>query len=118
MDALFSYLTANALAAVVLTLGTLSVFRWIEAKVPGEFFAHLHVRCAGEGGMSEDEMRAFLLEHGFSVANMSYAGSDGGKSLDYQMVIKARGDKHARELAAALAKSARITEFQMTPTGD
>ena len=106
------------IVVTVLTLGTLTVFRWIEVMVPGEFFAHLQVTCPREGGMNEEELRAFLQGQGFSVANMSYAGSDGGKSLDYQMVIKARGDKHARELAAALAKSARITEFQMTPTGD
>ena len=106
------------IVTTILTLGTLSVFRWIESKVPGEFFAHLHVRCVRDEGMSEDEVRAFLLEYGFSVANMSYAGNAGSKSLDYQMVIKSRGEKHARDLAAALAKSSRVLEFQMTPTGD
>ena len=106
------------IVATVLTLGTLSVFRWIEAKVPGEFFAHLQIRCAKEGGMSEDEVRAFLQEHGFSVANMSYAGNSQASCMDYRMVIKARGDKQARGLAAALARSARVQEFQMTPTGD
>ena len=101
-----------------LTLGTLSVFRWIEAKVPGEFFAHLLVRCPRDGGMAEEELRRFLLDYGFSVANMSYASSAEPRCFDYQMVIKAHGKARARDLAEALGKSAKVLEFRMTPTGD
>ena len=39
----------------VLTILTLSVFRWIERKVPGEFYAHLEVRFPREAVMPEDE---------------------------------------------------------------
>jgi len=106
------------IVTTVLTLGTLSVFRWIEAKVPGEFFAHLQMRCLREGGMSEEEVRSFLLEHGFSVANMSYAGHSEPRSIEFQMVIKARDEKRARGLADALGKSAKVLEYRMTPTGD
>jgi putative Mg2+ transporter-C (MgtC) family protein len=102
----------------VLTLGTLSVFRWIEAKVPGEFFAHLLLRCPRAAGMGEDEVRAFLLENGFSVANMSYAVVAEGDCFEYQMVIKARDEKRARGLAQALRASDRVHDFRMTPTGD
>jgi len=102
----------------VLTLGTLSVFRWIEAKVPGEFFAHLQLRYPRGADMGEDEVRAFLLENGFSVANMSYAGSADPGCFEYQMVIKARGEKAARGLADALRKSGKVLDFRMTPTGD
>ncbi|HEU0290001.1 MAG TPA: MgtC/SapB family protein [Burkholderiales bacterium] len=106
------------IVTTLLTLGTLSVFRWIEAKVPGEFFAHLQVRCRREGGMGEDELRRFLLEYGFSVANMNYTGSAEPRCIEYQMVIKAREEKRARVLAEALGKSAQILDFRMTPTGD
>jgi putative Mg2+ transporter-C (MgtC) family protein len=106
------------IVTTVLTLGTLSVFRWIEAKVPGEFFAHLQVRCLRDGGMDEEELRRFLLEQGFSVANMSYAGCAEPRCVEYQMVIKAREEKRARGLAEALGKSAQVLDFRMTPTGD
>jgi putative Mg2+ transporter-C (MgtC) family protein len=106
------------IVTTVLTLGTLSVFRWVEAKVPGQFFAHLQVRCPRDGGMGEEEVRRFLLEYGFSVANMSYAGSAEPRSVEYQMIIKAHDESHARRLAAALGKSAQIMDFRMTPTGD
>jgi putative Mg2+ transporter-C (MgtC) family protein len=102
----------------VLTLGTLSVFRWIEAKVPGEFYAHLLVRCSRDEGMNEDDLRRFLLEHGFSVANLNYASSAEPRCLEYQMVIKAKNEARARSLAEALGKSAKILEFRMSPTGD
>jgi putative Mg2+ transporter-C (MgtC) family protein len=102
----------------VLTLGTLSVFRWIEAKVPGQFFAHLLVRCPRDDGIGEDELRRFLLDHGFSVANLNYAGSAEPRWLEYQMVIKAHDESRARGLAEALGKSTKVLEFRMTPTGD
>jgi len=102
----------------VLTLLTLTIFRWIEAKVPGQFFAHLTVRCPRDGGMSEEDLRRFLLDHGFSVANMNYAGNFEPHWLEYQMVIKAHDEMRARVLAESLGKSSSFLEFRMTPTGD
>ena len=106
------------IVTTLLTLGTLSVFRWIEAKVPGEFYAHLLVRCPRDGGMSDEELRRFLLDHGFSVANMNYAGRMEPPSLEYQMVIKSKDETRGRGLATALGKSNKVLEFRMSPTGD
>ncbi len=106
------------IVTTLLTLGTLSVFRWIEAKVPGEFYAHLLVRSPREAGLNEDDLRRFLLDHGFSVANLNYAASAEPRCLEYQMVIKAKDATHARSLAEALGKSAKVLEFRMSPTGD
>jgi putative Mg2+ transporter-C (MgtC) family protein len=106
------------IVATVLTLGTLTVFRWIEVKVPGEFFAHLQMRCARDGGMDEDAVRSFLHEYGFSVANMSYAATSEPRVFEYQMVIKARHQDRARVLAEALGRSAQVVDFRMSPTGD
>jgi putative Mg2+ transporter-C (MgtC) family protein len=106
------------IVTTLLTLGTLSVFRWIEAKVPGEFYAHLLVRCARDGGMSEEELRRFLFDHGFSVANMNYAGRMEPPSFEYQMVIKSKDETRGRGLAEALGKSGKVMEFRMSPTGD
>jgi putative Mg2+ transporter-C (MgtC) family protein len=106
------------LLTVVITLGTLSVFRWIEAKVPGDLYAHLSVRFAGDRAMSEDELRRFLAEHGFSAANLSYAGGSAAGYIEYQMVIRARTAKEAQRLAESLGRSAAVEEFRITPTGD
>ncbi len=106
------------IVTTVLTLGTLSVFRWIEVKVPGEFYAHLLVRVGGESPMSEDSLRKFLLEHGFSIANLNYAGNTEAHYLEYRMVIKSGSEKNAQRLAESLGKSAGVREFRMSPTGD
>jgi putative Mg2+ transporter-C (MgtC) family protein len=106
------------IVTTLLTLGTLSVFRWIEAKVPGEFYAHLLVRCPREGGMDEEELRRFLQDHSFSVASLNYACNAEPPWFEYQMVIKAHEATRARGLAESLGRSAKVLEFRMTPTGD
>jgi len=106
------------IVTTVLTLGTLSVFRWIEAKVPGEFYAHLRVRVERDAGMNEEGLRRFLAEHGFSIANLNYAGNKDAQFLEYQMVIKSRDDKNAQRLAESLGKAGSVREFRMSPTGD
>src|SRR5690349_2864433 len=106
------------IVTTLLTLGTLTVFRWIELKVPGEFFAHLQMRCPRDGGMNEDAVRDFLKEYGFSVANMTYAATNEPRCFEYQMVIKARHQDRAPALAEALGRSPQVVDFRMSPTGD
>jgi putative Mg2+ transporter-C (MgtC) family protein len=104
--------------AVLITLGTLSLFRWIESKVPGDMYAHLLVRFAADGAMGEEDLRRFLRDHGFSVANLSYAGGAAARGVEYQMVIRSRSGKEAQRLAESLVKLASVAEFRITPTGD
>jgi putative Mg2+ transporter-C (MgtC) family protein len=106
------------IAATVITLGTLTVFRWIEVKVPGEFFAHLEVRCPRDGGMDEAAVRNLLGEYGFSVANVSFAATAEPRVFEFQMVVRAPHHNRAVALAEALRRSSQISEFRMTPTTD
>ena len=106
------------IVTVVLTLGTLSVFRWIEAKVPGDFYAHLQVSFPRDATMTEEELRRFMSEHGFSIANLSYACNAEGRLFEYQMVIRAKYARQAQGLAVALARNGLVREFRMLPTGD
>ena len=104
--------------AVLITLGTLALFRWIENKVPGDLYAHLMLRFAADRAMNEEELRRFLQDHGFSVANLSYAGGAAKQCVEYQMVIRSRSGKDAQRLAESLVKSASVEEFRIVPTGD
>jgi len=106
------------IVTTMLTLGTLTVFRWIETKVPGEFFAHLQMRCPRDDGMNEEAVRSFLKEYGFSVANLTYAATNEPRCFEYQMVIKARHQDRAPALAEALGRSPQVVDFRMAPTGD
>jgi putative Mg2+ transporter-C (MgtC) family protein len=102
----------------VITLGTLSVFRWIEAMVPAESYAHLEICFARDAAMTEDELRLFLTEHGFDVANLSYACTAEQNWFEYQMVIRTRNSKSAQRLAVSLRSLDRIRQFRMAPAGD
>jgi putative Mg2+ transporter-C (MgtC) family protein len=102
----------------VLTLGTLSVFRWIEAKVPAESYAHLQVAFPREGAMVEDDLRRFMTDHGFSVAHLSYACTAQSRSFEYTMIIRTRDPKAAQRLAVALSQMTEVQHFHMAPAGD
>jgi len=102
----------------VLTVLTLSVFRWIERKVPGEFYAHLQVRFPREAVMPEDELRKFLGDHRFSVANLSYFYSADARFFEYKMVIRTREAINARRLQESLRAMPAVHEFRMSPAGD
>jgi putative Mg2+ transporter-C (MgtC) family protein len=106
------------LVATLLTLLTLSLFRWIEVKVPGEFYAHLQIRFETEGVMADEALRHFVAQHGFSTANLSYGYDAKARHIEYQMVIRSRSAKGAQALAAALRASPGVREFTIRPAGD
>src|ERR671918_21113 len=58
-----------ALLGTVLALGTLSAFRWIEARLPTESYAIFFVRFARDAAMPEDALRALVNSTGFSLHN-------------------------------------------------
>src|SRR5687767_2200432 len=61
-----------AVLGTVLTLGTLSAFRWIEARLPTETYAVFTVRFARDAVMSEPALRRLVTEHGLDPHNFSY----------------------------------------------
>ncbi|HOI51011.1 MAG TPA: MgtC/SapB family protein [Azonexus sp.] len=107
-----------ALIATVLTLGVLSAFRWIEAKLPSHAYAHHYIRFSRDDVMPESEVRAFLLEHGFTIANMSYRITEDGASFEYKMVIRTNNAANTAKLVEALRDIKRIRAFRVSPTGD
>src|SRR5260221_11386941 len=55
-----------------MTLIVLSVFRWIERKMPIEFYANLTVGFVRNAALPEGELRSIVERQGFVVANMNY----------------------------------------------
>jgi putative Mg2+ transporter-C (MgtC) family protein len=102
----------------VLTLGTLSVFRWIEGKIPVEFYANFLVRFPREQAMPEAELRRLIAEHGFDVANMSYRIAGQGREFEYQMVLRTLHAANAQTFSARLVAEPSVTEFRIAPAGD
>lgn len=104
--------------ATVLTLGTLSVFRWIEGKMPAEHYANFLVRFPRERAMPEAQLRGLIAEHGFDVANLSYRIAGQGRDFEYQMVLRTLHSANTQKLSARLAAEPSVTEFRIAPAGD
>jgi putative Mg2+ transporter-C (MgtC) family protein len=107
-----------AVVATALTLGTLSVFRWIEAKMPSHSYSHHYLRFDRNNAMQEEEVRTLLRSHGFTIANMSYRVSDDGSSFEYRMIIQTTDPGNTSTLADHLRKLERVRSFRVSPTGD
>lgn len=107
-----------AVIATALTLGVLSAFRWIEAKLPSHSYAHHYIRFGRDDVMSESEVRSFLAEHGFSIANMSYRVTEDGSLFEYKMVIKCTSTNDTAKLVESLRSLPRVRSFRVSPTGD
>lgn len=109
---------APAVLATVFTLGTLSAFRWIEARLPSHYYAHHLVRFDRANVMPEADLRAFLAQKGFTVANMSYRVADDESSFEYRMVIRTTRPENVASLAVALRQLEEVRAFRISPTGD
>ena len=107
-----------ALIAGALTLGTLSVFRWIESRVPVQFYAHFSVRFEPEAVLPEPEMRSMVAQHGFSIANLSYRLDRLDDFFEYRMVVRTDRADNARAFSETLSKLPAVKEFRLASTGD
>jgi putative Mg2+ transporter-C (MgtC) family protein len=104
--------------ATALTLSVLSFFRWIERRMPIEFYARLTVAFTRNAVLPEAELRAMVERQGFEIANMNYCVSHEGKIFEYQMVIHSPDRGNTRELSEALNTVPSVAEFRIAPTGD
>jgi len=104
--------------AVVLTLGTLSVFRWIELKMPMNYYAQFIIRFSVSQAMKEPALRKMVADHGFSVANLSYRLDRGADFYEYRMIIRTIEMENQSRLSAMLSQLDSVLEFRIAPTGD
>ena len=103
---------------VVLTLGTLSVFRWIEGRMPTEVYANFAVRFPRDAVMPEPALRELVAQHGFSVANLNYRLLDNGEQFEYRMVMRTLKQDNVRRLAETLNADAGVLEYRISPTSE
>jgi putative Mg2+ transporter-C (MgtC) family protein len=106
--------------SVLLTLSVLSVFRWIEMRVPTQAYYFFDVQYAREGNLSEEAMLALLKKLGFSVANFSYRLDAQGpeRLLRHKMTLQTTDRGAAARLARMLEENLSVLEFRISPTGD
>jgi putative Mg2+ transporter-C (MgtC) family protein len=107
-----------ALVGTVLTLGTLSTFRWIEARLPTETYSLFMVRFARDAAMAEPALRSLVQAHGFSLYNLSYRLHGDAGQLEYRMVLRTMDAGNARSLAEKLKEDPAVLDFRIAPTSD
>lgn len=107
-----------AAIATLLTLGTLSLFRWIELIMPSLYYSRLELRFRRHEALPEEELLALIRDHGFSTANLSYAQRADGALFEYAMTIRTGKRDNARRLAETLAANDKVLEYRLTPVGD
>jgi putative Mg2+ transporter-C (MgtC) family protein len=103
--------------SVVLTLGVLSIFRWIEARMPTQAYYLFEVRCARDGYATEGRIRDVVEGGGFSCANFSYRLDNEGQTRRYSMTIATTDRNAASRLAETLEHSDFVQEFRIAPSG-
>jgi putative Mg2+ transporter-C (MgtC) family protein len=101
-----------------LTLGTLSIFRWIENRMPMQFYAYLILRFAIDQTIAEPDLRRLLKEHGFSIANLSYRMERDANFFEYRMSIRSERLARGTKLSETLSSMASVKEFRITTTVD
>jgi len=106
-----------ALLATALTLGTLSLFRWIERRLPTQYYAHFVVRFVCPGAPSDAEVRSLLREHGFTIGHSSFRYDVEAGFVEYSMTIRAHRAANATRFIADLGKIESVKRFRVVPTG-
>ena len=102
----------------VAVLVVLALFRFIETRLPSEFYAHHMLRFLRERVMAEDDLRKLIGDHGFTIANLSCRLIEGGQQFEYRMTIKSQDRRNAEKLSVYLRSLPEVVEFRIAPTGD
>ena len=107
-----------ALLGTVLTLGTLSAFRWIEARLPTESYAVFTIRFAREAVMSEPELRDLVTQHGLDPYGFSYRLRGDVGQFEYRMVLRTLQPANLRKLSETLGKNPGVLEYRIAPASE
>lgn len=107
-----------AILATLLTLGVLSLFRWVERVIPSIHYGQLIIRFARREIMPEDELLALIKSHDINSAKLSYQLDREGKIFQYQMTVDAIDTRNFRKLSETLTNTESVQEFTLVPTGD
>ena len=107
-----------ALAGTILALGTLSMFRWVEARLPTETYAAFMVRFRRTDPIGEAALRQLVGEHGFSVYRMSYRLHGEADVLEYRTILRTMRSSNLERLSTTLSGDSKVLEFRIAPTSE
>ena len=107
-----------AVAGTVFALGTLSVFRWVEARLPTETYAAFMVRFRRADPIAEAALRQLVGEHGFSMYRLSYRLHGEADVVEYRTILRTMRASNLERLSATLSSDGKVLEFRIAPTSE
>ena len=110
------YFPATVTTALVIFV--LSIFHWIEARMPTQNYARLEVAFRRVEMWDEMALRAELTTHGFDAAHLTYRVTETSNRFEYRMMIQTKRSENFRKLAQSLSANPLVIEFRISPTGD
>ncbi|MDH5525991.1 MAG: MgtC/SapB family protein [Nitrospirota bacterium] len=101
-----------------ITVGVLSLFRWLEKRTPTLRYARLTVRFKRPEAMREEEMVALVREFAIEEHAPSFSLEAEGRLFRYEMTVRTRDQRNYSRLSERLSEMERVQEFSIQPTGD
>ncbi len=111
-------LYAAGALATALTLGVLSLFRYIEQRFPSQIYARHALQFTRGSALSQSAVRKLLSEHGFKVSEFSYSLVSGAEVVEYRMAIQTVHSENMDRLAETLTSLPNVRGFTISPGGD
>jgi len=107
-----------AVVAVALTLGALSLFRWLEAVIPSRHYARLEVRSRVADRISLEELRDLVARNDCESVNPGFALEEGGTYFRYEMTVRTVDRENFHALAEAMTALEKTPEFSIRSTSE
>ncbi|AWK87561.1 MgtC/SapB family protein [Azospirillum thermophilum] len=105
-----------AIAAAILFVAIMSLFRSLEQALPHQTVMHLTLVFTREKAPPADRIRAKAKENGFEVVDWGFHLRNGSGQFEYQLVLQAMGSPDPMMLITALSEADSIVEFRLSPS--
>jgi len=102
----------------VFTLLILSVFGWVERRLPTHRYAHMSITTPADSGLDRDEIMTAVHAHNIKCAAPSYHMEDSGQTMRYEFTLRSINSGNFEVLAETLKNNGKITEFSLIPSGE
>ena len=87
------------------------------SSMPALLYYDVTLRSEEVGGMSEDDLRAFVLKHGMSISRLSWRYKRGEGIAEYRMTLRAHNEATVQRLCAELRNLKEVIEYRVVPIG-
>jgi putative Mg2+ transporter-C (MgtC) family protein len=108
----------EALASVLLVLGTLSLFRRIEDRMDKQNFAQVKLGVSRTPGLSKRDIDSLITQAGLRIAETAYGLEKNRSILDYEYTVSGLDAESPAVLAALLASRPEVVSFHISPSHD